>query len=74
MMSSSVEADAAHDQRGSKPLFGSATPNSADRPARDGPMVNVQPPRIEDLQPRYAQTLTGESDTSGNSWYGGMSK
>jgi hypothetical protein len=74
MMSSSVEADAAHDRGGRKPLFGSATPNSADRPPRDGPMVNVQPPKIEDLQPRYAQTLTGESDTSGNSWYGGMSK
>ena len=73
-MSSNVEADAAQDHGNPKPLFGVASPNYADRPARDGPMVNVQPPKIEDLQPRYAQTLTGESDTSGDSWYGGMSK
>ena len=73
-MSSNVEADAAQGHGNRKPLFGVSSPNGADRPAPDGPMVNVQPPKIEDLQPRYAQTLTGESDTSGNSWYGDMSK
>jgi hypothetical protein len=38
------------------------------------PMVNVQPPRREDLQPSYAQTLAGESDTGAHGWYGSMSK
>lgn len=39
----------------------------------DNPMVTVQPPRREDLQPSYAQTLVGESDQI-HGWYGGMSK
>jgi erythrocyte band 7 integral membrane protein len=36
-------------------------------------MVNVQPPRREDLQPSYAQTLVGESDQGNHGWYGSMS-
>jgi len=40
----------------------------------DNPMVNVQPPRREDLQPSYAQTLVGESDQGAHGWYGSMSK
>jgi len=39
----------------------------------DNPMVNVQPPRREDLQPSYAQTLVGESDQGTHGWYGSMS-
>lgn len=39
----------------------------------DAPMVNVQPPRREDLQPSYAQTLVGESDQGNHGWYGAMS-
>lgn len=39
----------------------------------DNPMVTVQPPRREDLQPSYAQNLVGESDQV-HGWYGGMSK
>ena len=42
-------------------------------PGRDQPMVNVQPPRREDLQPSYAQTLVGESDQGNHGWYGAMS-
>lgn len=47
----------------------SHTPGSA-----NNPMVNVQPPRREDLQPSYAQTLAGESDQGNHGWYGSMSK
>ena len=38
------------------------------------PIINVQPPRREDLQPSYAQTLQGDSDASAHGWYGSMSK
>ncbi|CZR58146.1 related to stomatin [Phialocephala subalpina] len=44
----------------------SRTPGSA-----DNPLVNVQPPKREDLQPSYAQML-GESDTGAHGWYGSM--
>lgn len=38
-------------------------------------LITVQPPRREDLQPSYAQTLKGESeDAATHGWYGGMSK
>ena len=37
-------------------------------------LINVQPPRREDLQPAYAQTLQGESEDAGtHGWYGSMS-
>jgi hypothetical protein len=35
-------------------------------------VVNVQPPRQGDLQPKYAQVLQGEDDGS-HGWYGSMS-
>ncbi|MCJ1226818.1 hypothetical protein MMC12_003472 [Toensbergia leucococca] len=36
-------------------------------------LINVQPPRREDLQPAYAQTLMGESEDAGShGWYGSM--
>ncbi|THV51074.1 hypothetical protein BGAL_0124g00040 [Botrytis galanthina] len=38
----------------------------------EGPLINVQPPRREDLQPSYAQVLQGDDDTSTNGWYGSM--
>ena len=34
-------------------------------------MISVQPPRREDLQPSYAQTLQGD-DVAAHSWYGSM--
>ena len=38
-------------------------------------MLAVQPPRREDLQPAYAQTLRGESeDAATHGWYGSMSR
>lgn len=40
----------------------------------NGGLINVQPPRREDLQPAYAQTLMGESEDAGtHGWYGSMS-
>lgn len=39
----------------------------------DNPIMNVEPPRREDLQPSYA-TLVGESDQGNHGWYGSMSK
>lgn len=38
----------------------------------DAPILNVQPPKREDLQPSYAQTLAGESDQGAHGWYGSM--
>jgi erythrocyte band 7 integral membrane protein len=43
------------------------------RPQNAG-IIKVQPPRREDLQPSYAQTLQGESDDAAqHGWYGSMS-
>ena len=36
-------------------------------------LINVQPPRREDLQPAYAQLLHGDDDASSHGWYGAMS-
>jgi erythrocyte band 7 integral membrane protein len=37
------------------------------------PIINVQPPRREDLQPSYAQVIKADTeDASGTGWYGGM--
>jgi erythrocyte band 7 integral membrane protein len=58
---------------------GSAGLNGGFRPTHtpgrsDNPIMNVEPPRREDLQPSYAQTLAGESDQGNHGWYGSMSK
>jgi erythrocyte band 7 integral membrane protein len=55
----------------------SAALNGGFRPSHNpgglaNPMVIVEPPRREDLQPSYAQTLAGESDTGAHGWYGSM--
>lgn len=41
------------------------------RPTNSG-IVKVQPPRREDLQPSYAQTLVFETEAV-HGWYGAMS-
>lgn len=53
---------------------GTSSPNPAVgfRPANGG-VIKVQPPRREDLQPSYAQTLQGDEETN-HGWYGGMSE
>ena len=64
---------------------GAATPPVGFRPSNGRPthgapapingLINVQPPRREDLQPAYAQILQGESEDAGtHGWYGSMSK
>lgn len=56
-------------------INGGFAPTSRRTPGRnDNPMVNVEPPRREDLQPSYAQTLAGESDQGAHGWYGSMSE
>jgi erythrocyte band 7 integral membrane protein len=60
-----------------KPAGGSAGVNGGFRPTHtpgrsDNPIMNVEPPRREDLQPSYAQTLVGESDQGNHGWYGSM--
>jgi erythrocyte band 7 integral membrane protein len=38
-----------------------------------GPIIKVQPPRREDLQPSYAQAIQPDTeDESTHGWYGGM--
>ncbi len=37
-------------------------------------IVNVLPPKREDLQPSYAQTLGAEEDAGSHGWYGNMSE
>jgi hypothetical protein len=39
----------------------------------DNPLIAVEPPRREDLQPSYAQVLAGD-DGAAHSWYGSMSR
>jgi erythrocyte band 7 integral membrane protein len=39
----------------------------------DEPIVKVQPPRREDLQPSYARVIEpDDADADGHGWYGGM--
>ncbi|KAF3917477.1 Podocin [Orbilia brochopaga] len=38
----------------------------------DAPLVDVQPPRIEDLQPSYAKMVPLGEDKRENNWYGSM--
>lgn len=49
--------------------------NEAGAPSRNPgePIVHVQPPRREDLQPSYAQVIKPDTeDASNTGWYGGM--
>ncbi|KAF3942229.1 Stomatin-2 [Dactylella cylindrospora] len=38
----------------------------------DAPLVDVQPPRVEDLQPSYAKLVPAAEDKRENNWYGSM--
>ena len=60
-----------HDDDPSK-SNGTSSNNVGFRPANGG-VIKVEPPRREDLQPSYAQTLQGDDETN-HGWYGGMSK
>ncbi|KAL2436463.1 hypothetical protein ABEF95_010479 [Exophiala dermatitidis] len=48
-----------------------ATPPVGFRP-QNGGIIKVEPPRREDLQPSYAQTLQGDTDGETHGWYGSM--
>ncbi len=49
--------------------------NSAGPGANGNSLIKVQPPRREDLQPAYAQTLQGDADDAAvHGWYGAMSE
>jgi erythrocyte band 7 integral membrane protein len=52
---------------------GKAPVNGASSRAVDEPIVKVQPPRREDLQPSYARVIKADdADEDMNGWYGGM--
>ena len=36
------------------------------------PIVHVEPPRREDLQPSYAKVIKPDTENGENGWYGGM--
>lgn len=61
-------------ENGKAPLAGNGGFRNGAPGGNAAPLINVQPPRREDLQPAYAQTLQGESDDAGShGWYGTMS-
>jgi erythrocyte band 7 integral membrane protein len=52
---------------------GKAPLNGAGAAAFDGPIIKVQPPRREDLQPSYAKVIQADDqDADTNGWYGSM--
>ena len=40
---------------------------------QNGGLIKVQPPRREDLQPSYAQTMERGQEAEVHGWYGSMS-
>ncbi|KAL9098589.1 MAG: hypothetical protein Q9163_005786 [Psora crenata] len=58
---------------GKAPINSIGFRNGANPGGAKANLINVQPPRREDLQPSYAQTLRGDSDDAGaHGWYGSM--
>lgn len=55
-------------------INGKAPVNGGGAPSRiDEPIVKVQPPRREDLQPSYARVIKpDDADADTNGWYGSM--
>jgi hypothetical protein len=57
------------DINGKAPINGGS--NGA--PRLEEPIIKVQPPRREDLQPSYARVIQpDDADADTNGWYGGM--
>lgn len=57
----------------SKRVSNGNSPSPQSRNAANEPIVKVQPPRREDLQPSYAQVIKPDSeDASNTGWYGSM--
>ena len=60
---------------GKAPANGNSGFRNGTQGGNTGGIIKVQPPRREDLQPAYAQTLQGESEDAGtHGWYGSMSE
>lgn len=56
------------DSNGKAPMNGHSNTR-----APDEPIIKVQPPRREDLQPSYAQVIKPDTeDEAQHGWYGGM--
>ena len=54
---------------------GKAPTGAADIPQREHGLVHVQPARLDDLQPRYAQQVQHDTDNpAAHGWYAGFSK
>ncbi|CAO2654258.1 Nn.00g109910.m01.CDS01 [Neocucurbitaria sp. VM-36] len=54
-------------------INGKAPINGSGAPRLDEPIVKVQPPRREDLQPSYARVIKpDDADADTNGWYGSM--
>lgn len=65
-------SSATGETNGKAPMPGQS-PNRSHANARNGedPLVKVQPPRREDLQPSYAQVIKADTeDESQHGWYG----
>jgi regulator of protease activity HflC (stomatin/prohibitin superfamily) len=45
--------------------------NTGFRPQKNG-IIKVEPPKLEDLQPSYAQAMPDTPDASAHGWYGSM--
>lgn len=51
----------------------SKAPINGDHGERTATLIKVQPPRREDLQPSYSQTIQADTDDDpSHGWYGGM--
>lgn len=54
-------------------INGKAPVNGAGAGRVDEPVIKVQPPRREDLQPSYARVIQpDDQDADTNGWYGSM--
>lgn len=63
---------AAMEDNGKAPMPLNGT-NGAGIRRPDEPIVKVQPPRREDLQPSYARVIEpDDADADNHGWYGGM--
>ncbi|KAJ4303306.1 hypothetical protein N0V90_002199 [Kalmusia sp. IMI 367209] len=67
-LTASTIATTAMSDSGKAPVNGAGTPRRADEP-----LVKIQPPRREDLQPSYARAIKpDDAETDDHGWYGAM--
>lgn len=64
---------AAMSDNGKAPMPVNGTNGGSPTRRLDEPIVKVQPPRREDLQPSYAKVIEpDDADADSHGWYGGM--